>query len=52
MYTEFLAYFKCNVGKNNLYRMIYIIEIFNNSKSDSVRKENWDLIYRVLREVL
>jgi hypothetical protein len=29
-----------------------VIEIFNNSKSDSTRKENWDLIYRVLREVL
>jgi carboxyl-terminal processing protease len=28
------------------------LEIFNNSKSDSARKENWDLIYRVLREVL
>jgi len=29
-----------------------VIEIFNNSKDDSVRKENWDLIYRVLREVI
>lgn len=29
-----------------------VIEIFNNSKSDSVRKENWSLIYDVLEEVL
>ena len=29
-----------------------VIEIFNNAKSDSIRKENWQLIYEVLREVI
>ncbi len=29
-----------------------VIEIFNNAKSDSIRKENWKLIYEVLREVI
>lgn len=29
-----------------------IIEIYNNSKSASIRKENWKLILKVLREVL
>ena len=41
---------------NNTYVSVQfdgkVIEIFNNTKSDSVRNENWKLIYKVIREVL
>lgn len=29
-----------------------VIEIFNNTKSDSVRNENWKLIFKILKEVI